>query len=114
MAACAPPARGKGVGVGEVHFLERSAGLLLGFFFFTFSIFFFPSLFLSFLLPCCNASPSRVHGKSRGDGAVTFASPFVTLCHLGSVSEVGDRLAAMQAPRTVPRGAVSCALRGPH
>lgn len=49
MAACAPPARGKGVGVGEVHFLERSAGLLLGFFFFTFSIFFFPSLFLSFL-----------------------------------------------------------------
>lgn len=50
MAACAPPARGKGVGVGEVHFLERSAGLLLGFFFFLlFPFFFFPSLFLSFL-----------------------------------------------------------------
>lgn len=48
MAACAPPARGKGVGVGEVHFLERSAGLLLGFFFFTFSIFFFPLPFSLF------------------------------------------------------------------
>lgn len=113
MAACAPPARGKGVGVGEVHFLERSAGLLLGFFF-TFSIFFFSPPFFSLFLPCCNASLSRAHGKSRGDGAVTFASPFVTLCHLGSVSEVGDRLAAMQAPRMVPRGAVSCALRGSH
>lgn len=47
MAACAPPARGKGVGVGEVHFLERSAGLLLGFFFYFFH-FFFPLPFSLF------------------------------------------------------------------
>lgn len=103
MAACTPPARGKGVGVGEVHFLECSAGLLLVFFFFfpLFPFLFFLSLFLS--LPCCNAFLSRARGKSRGDSAVTFANP---LFHLSNTSEIGDLLAAMQAPRMVPRGAM--------
>lgn len=50
MAACAPPARGKGVGVGEVHFLERSAGLLLGFFYFFHFFFPLPFSLFSFAL----------------------------------------------------------------
>lgn len=111
MAACTPPARGKGVGVGEVHFLECSAGLLLVFFFFFhFFRFFFSCPFFSLYPAAMPFSAGRV-GRVEG----TVLSPLPVLCVTSATRlKLGISLLLCRPPGWSPEGLCSCALRGPH
>lgn len=103
MAACAPPARGKGVGVGEVHFLERSAGLLLGFFF-TFSIFFFPLPFSLFSCPAAMPPSAGRMGRVEGTALSPLPVPLSPCVTLAACLRLGIALLPCRPRGWSPEG----------
>lgn len=103
MAACAPPARGKGVGVGEVHFLERSAGLLLGFFL-LFPFFFSPPFFSLFFCPAATPLPAGCMGRVEGTALSPLPVPLSPCVTLAACLRLGIALLPCRPRGRSPEG----------